>query len=126
MAHVLVFDDDQAIAEMLTMFFEDEGHVVTKVHTADDALMVLRTSLHPLVAVVERDHSSRHPGGPFFEIVRDQPDLYSQHRYIALHAWQLSDDEKMLMQSLNVPLMGLPFSLDKLLALVAAAVASFS
>lgn len=124
MAHVLVFHDDPSIRAFLTDVLEMEGYSVTSVGTMEDALMVLRTSLHPLIAIVERDRSSRHPGGPFFEIVRDQPDLYGQHRYIALYTWHLSDTEKALMQSLNVPLLELPFSVDKLFVLIAAAVAS--
>lgn len=126
MAHVLVFHDDLAIACLLTEVIEMEGHAVITVHTADDALMVLRTSLHPLVGVVERDRSSRHPGGAFFEIVRDHPDRYGQHRYIALHSWELSEDETTLMRSLNVSWLALPFSVDEVLALVNEAVASLN
>lgn len=59
MAHVLVLHDDQLVRELLTLICEEDGHNTTSVSTVADALMVLRASLHPIVAVVERDHTSR-------------------------------------------------------------------
>ncbi len=47
MAHVLVFYVEPSIAGLLALACEEEGHVVTTVHMVDDALMVLRSSLHP-------------------------------------------------------------------------------
>jgi CheY-like chemotaxis protein len=121
MAHVLVFYDDSSIAMLLTVICEEEGHAVTRVHSVEDALMVLRSSLHPMIALCERDHSSRNPAGPFFAIIRDHPDLYGQHRYIAFHSWNLSDDEQALLDGLGVPLLGVPFSVQQLIAAIAAA-----
>jgi hypothetical protein len=48
MAHVLVFYDDPSIAMLLAVICEEEGHAVTNVHSVEDALMVLRSSLHPV------------------------------------------------------------------------------
>jgi hypothetical protein len=71
-------------------------------------------------ALCERDHSSRDPAGPFFVIIRDHPDLYGQHRYIAFHSWNLSDDEQALLDGLGVPLLGVPFSMQQLIDAIAA------
>lgn len=116
MAHVLVFYDDRLVRLLLTEICEMDEHAVTAVDTADDALMVLRTTLHPLVAIVYCGPRSITPQGPFFAIVRDHPELYGQHRYIALRARTLSDDEKALMRSLSVRLLTLPFRSEDLLS----------
>jgi len=120
MAHVLVFYDDSSIAMLIAEICEEEGHAVTVVHSKEDALMVLRSSLHPMIALCERDHSSRDPAGPFFVIIRDHPELYSQHRYIAFTSWNLSDDEQALLDGLGVPLLGVPFSVQQLIYAIAA------
>lgn len=123
-AHVLVFNDDSVIRRVFTYVCEDAGHTVTAVSTVEDALMVLRTTLHPLVAIVERDHSSRHPETPLFPTIRQHPDLYGQHRYIAVHAWELSDDERATLRAMGVWIMTMPFSVDTLCAYIADAVAA--
>jgi CheY-like chemotaxis protein len=120
MAHVLVFYDDSSIAMLIAEICEEEGHAVTVVHSKEDALMLLRSSLHPMIALCERDHSSRDPAGPFFVIIRDHPELYSQHRYIAFTSWNLSDDEQALLDGLGVPLLGVPFSVQQLIYAIAA------
>jgi len=120
MAHVLVFYDDSSIAMLIAEICEEEGHAVTVVHSKEDALMLLRSSLHPMIALCERDHSSRDPAGPFFVIIRDHPELYSQHRYIAFTSWNLSDDEQALLDGLGVRLLGVPFSVQQLIYAIAA------
>ena len=126
MAHVLVFQDEAMIADMIAEFCEAEGHCVTRASTVEDTLMILRASLHPLIVIAERDHSSLHPDGPFFVTIRDHPEFYAQHRYIAIHWWKLTEDEQALMRELGVPLLHGPFDLYHLLALVDAATASLA
>jgi CheY-like chemotaxis protein len=120
MAHVLVFYDEPSIAGLLALACEEEGHVVTTVHMVDDALMVLRSSLHPLVALCDHDLIFRHPSESFFAIIRDHPELYGQHRYIAFTSWSLSDDEQVLLDEVGVPLVSAPFSLMEVVDLIAA------
>lgn len=125
MAHVLVFYDDSSIAMLIAEICEEEGHAVTVVHSVEDAHMVLRSSLHPMIALCERDHSSRDhssrdPAGPLFAIIRDHPELYGQHRYIAFTSWSLSDDEQALLDEVGVPLISVPFSLQQLIDAIAA------
>lgn len=126
MAHILVFQDDPAIACIIAETCEEEGHLVTKASTVEDTLMILRTSLHPLIVIAERDHSSQHPDGPFFVTIRDHPEFYAQHRYIAIHYWKLTEEENTLMNELGVPLVRGPFDVDHLLALVDTAAASLA
>ena len=57
MAHVLVLYADSSIASLLAQICQEVGHAVTRVCTVDDALIVLRSSLHPLNALCERAHS---------------------------------------------------------------------
>ena len=120
MAHVLVFYVEPSIAGLLALACEEEGHVVTIVHTVDDALMVLRSSLHPLVALCDHDLIFRHPSESFFATIRDQPEQYGQHRYIAITCRPISDDEKALLDELGVPLVSAPFSLIEVMDLIAA------
>lgn len=120
MAHMLVFYDDPSIAMLLTQICEEEGHAVTNVHSEEDALMVLRSSLHPIIALFERNHSSHDPARPFFVIIRDHPELYGQHRYIAFDSWNLSDDEQALLDELGVTLLSVPFALPQLIDAIAA------
>jgi hypothetical protein len=124
--HVLVFWDEPAILHLVTQVCTEEGYAVTTVRTVADALMVLRTSLHPIVALCERDHSSLPPDGPFFQHIYDRPDLYGQHRYVAFHSWQLSPEEQALLDALGVPLVSVPFSLTMLLEQIEQAVVSLA
>jgi CheY-like chemotaxis protein len=119
MAHVLVFYDDPSIAMLLAMICEEEGHAVTTVHSVEDALMVLRSSLHPMIALCERDHSSHDPAGPFFVTIRDHPELYGQHRYVAFTSWNLSDDERALLDEVGAPLISVPFTSSQLIYAIA-------
>lgn len=110
---------------MLIFVCEDAGYPVTSVETLDDALMVLRTSLHPLITIVEGHYRFRGTFNAFFEHIRDHPNWYGQHRYIAL-ASPSSDDEEALLHTLNVALLPHPFPIDKLVDLIAHAAAALS
>lgn len=124
--HVLVFHDNPSVRDLLTTVHEEEGYLVTSVGTMDDALIILRASLHPLVAIVGNDLSSVHPLGSFFEIVRDHPNWYGQHRYVAFHSWDLSETDEALLCELGVTVLRQPFDTDDLLKLVAEAAASLT
>jgi hypothetical protein len=126
MCDILVFHWDVAIAQMLQEICTLEGYNVTRTSSVEDrlveeALEALRTAPHPLIVLAERDHSSLYPGGPFFEIIRDHPDLYGRHRYIAIHWWSLSEAEIALLDGLGVPRLQGPFTVDQLLDVLAAA-----
>lgn len=117
-AHVLIFHDWYPIAELLAMACEEEGHHITKTDTVEDTLAALQSSPHPLVVVAERDHSSLHPSGPFFHIIHEHPDLYGRHRYIAMHAWKIPEDERGLMDEMGIPLVAVPFDVQAMMQMV--------
>jgi hypothetical protein len=120
MRDILVFHWDVSIAQMLYEIREMEGYNVTRTSTVEKTLEALRTAPHPLIVLAERDHSSLHPDGPFFEIIRDHPDLYGRHRYFAMHSWSLSEEEIALLDGLGVPRLKVPFPVDQLFVLLAA------
>jgi DNA-binding NtrC family response regulator len=127
MAHVLVYEDDMDIQSLLANVLEEEGYLVTTASTAEDALMILRTSLHPLIVVADGDYSFIPPDGPFFVSIRDHPEYYAQHRYIAIHGRNLTEDEEALMRELGVLLLlSMPFDFDHLFALLRAAATSLA
>lgn len=117
--HVLIFDEDPDYAWLLTAICEGEGYTVTVTHTVDDALMVLRTTLHPLIVVTEYDYIILHTDGTFFQTIRDHPDLYGQHRYITLHWRTLSGEEVALLDGVSVLRISRPFQWQELIAILA-------
>ncbi|MFI5275007.1 MAG: hypothetical protein ACHQ4H_18405, partial [Ktedonobacterales bacterium] len=112
--HVLVFCDEPGIAGLFACVCEDEGYLTSVTDTVDDTLTVLRTSLHPLIVIAERDHSSSHPDGPFFQTIHDHPDLYGRHRYIATHAWEIAKAERQMLDAMGVRVFGVPFPIEQL------------
>lgn len=123
--HVLVFSDNQNIVYMLEAILEEEGYVVTSASSMDDALMVLRTSLHPLVVLVEHSVRLKSLVGAFFGAVRSHPEWYGQHRYLAICPYSLPADVEDLLETLHVRQLHIPFNIDPdLLPLVAEAAAS--
>lgn len=116
--HVLIFHSDPSIARMLATVCEVERFGVTTTHTVDDTLMMLRSSLHPLVAVADHDHCAVHPDPPFYGTIRDYPDTYGQHRHIAIHWWQLSDEDEALLDELGVSRLQGPFPIQDFVTLL--------
>jgi DNA-binding response OmpR family regulator len=114
MRDILVFHDDICVAKMLYEVCTLDGYTVTRTSMVEETLEALRTAPHRLIVLAERDHSSHHPGGPFFEIIRDHPDLYGRHHYIAIHWWQLSEEEVALLDGLGVPRLKGPFTMQQL------------
>lgn len=124
MRHVLVFHGDPSVRQLLAVAFDREGYAVTKVATIDDALMTLRAALHPIVTFLQLDPYPQPPPGSFFQRVSDQPELYGQHRFVAMHARTLSEDEQKLLADVGVSLVGRPISIERILEMVARTFAS--
>ena len=124
MRHALVFAGDNGLRSLLATVLEEEGYAVTRVMTTDDALMTLRSALHPIVTLVQLDYLTEPSTMSFFERVHDDPDRYGQHRYMAISAWYHSQDELDLLAGLGVPLLPAPFTLEQLIQLVERAFAS--
>lgn len=115
MAHVLVYVDDSMMCPMLGDFCESEGHTVTATQTLDDALMVLRTSLHRVVAVMEWNHAWRHPYHDFFALRDANPEWYAQHGYIGIRWWTLSEEEQAVLAAAGVRILFSPFDFGDLI-----------
>jgi hypothetical protein len=124
MGHVLVHWDEAIFRNLFADICRIEGHDVIEVSTVEDALMVLRTTLHPLVGILERDHSSLHPDYPLFPTIRAHPELYGQHRYVTVHWWRLSDEDEALLRELSVAHTTGPCTVEWLVAAVNDAIAS--
>ena len=116
--HVLVFCDELAIADLFAGVCEDEGYVTSVTNSVEDALAALRSAISPLVVIAERDHSSLHPDGPFFQTIHDHPDLYGRHRYIATHAWEIPKAERQMLDAMGVRVFGVPFPIEHLIRAV--------
>jgi CheY-like chemotaxis protein len=124
MKHILVLSAEPSIRSLLSEILELEGYSVTKVAGVDDALMILRSALHPILAVVQLDAYSQPPPLSFFEQVRDQPDRYSPHHFMATSSWSYSEEDLEFLAALNAPLLQSPFTADELLTVVAEVAAS--
>lgn len=124
MRHVLVFHDDPSVRQLLAVAFDGQGYTVTQVETMDDALMTLRAALHPVVTFLQLDRYPQPPPGSFFQRVSDHPELYGQHRFVAMHVRTLPEDEQQLLAGVGVSLVTTPISIARILELVADAFAS--
>lgn len=120
MARVLILHDESIHKRLLAGICECEGHeIVAAVDTVEEALAVLRSSLRPLVAILERDHSSLHPELPLFPTIYQNPESYRHHRYIAIHCWELSEEEQALLDELQVIVFSSPYHTEALMEAVA-------
>lgn len=119
MAHVLVYYPDRAIRQLVSEMCEIEGHNVTRVDTLDDALMVLRASLHRIVAILDWDHDWQHPYRDFFALRDANPDWYAQHGYIGLRWRPLTEEDEAVLAADGVRIFRGPFMAEDLLRAVA-------
>lgn len=119
MAHVLVYYPDQPIRQLIGDICEFGGHTVIPAETLADALMVLRTSLHRVVAVLDWDHDWQHPYLDFFALRDANPDWYAQHGYIGLRWLPLTGEEAAVLAAADVRIFRGPFRPSELLRMVA-------
>lgn len=118
MAHVLVYWDEPMLCRLIGDMCEFEGYSVTTASTSDDALMVLRTSLHRVVAIMEWNHIWRHPYRDFFALRDANPEGYAHHGYIGIRWWPLTDEERAVLAAAGVRILPWPCEFDDLLRMV--------
>lgn len=118
MAHVLVYYPDRPLRQLVGDICEIEGHRVTGVGTLDDALMVLRSSLHRIVAILDWDHDWQNPSEDFIALRDAHPDWYAQHGYIGLRWRSLADEDAAALEAAGVRLFRGPFPAEELLRAV--------
>ena len=119
MAHVLVYYPDRPIRQLVSAICEAEGHTVTAVDTLDDALMVLRASLHRIVAILDWDHDWQHPSLDFVALRDAHPDWYAQHGYIGLRWHELTAEDAAALAAAGVRIFRGAFAAEDLLRAVA-------
>jgi DNA-binding NtrC family response regulator len=119
MADVLLLADDQMVGRMLRDFVEDEGHQVIAVEEGEHALIQLRATLHPVVAILFDV-----PLGPtlaeLLTTLHAERQELAPHAYIAVittsRSLNLAEDIPPVMRDLEVAVFATPFDVYKLLA----------
>jgi DNA-binding NtrC family response regulator len=126
MAEVLLLTDDQMVGTMLRETLDQEGHRVVAVEEGEHALIQLRATLHPVVAIL----IDRTPNPTLAELlttIHTERQELAPHAYIAvtssLHS-QL-DAIPQVLADLDVSLLIPPYDLDRLLAEVSRLAARF-
>lgn len=119
MKHVLVVDDDQEIRHSLRFLLLDAGYDMIEAADGPSALDALRTSPHPLVALVDLLMPGM-SGVDLLDAVANDPDLAGRHAYLVVTA-----DNRALRQSavpsverLGAGIVQKPFDVDELLTAI--------
>lgn len=115
MRHVLIYSEERGLRRFLGLVLQSKGYVITEVAVMDQALMTLRSTLHPVVTVMQLDTPSGPGGMAFFERIRAAPDLYGAHRFVAASSGAYSQDELDLLDGLGVTVLHPPFAVEELL-----------
>ena len=124
MAHVLIYSDDETKTIALEMLCVEEGHSVTVAQSAEATLMALRTSLHPIVTILDSSASQFTLEHTLAALAADYA-RYGEHRYIAIYYSSPREEERALLEELAVAVLGVPFDLPDVAALIAESAASF-
>lgn len=85
MAHVLIVDDNTSTRRMLAELMELEGHTATEAGDGLIGLMVLSSTLHPLVVIMSHLMPVM-TGAEAMALVADDPELAAFHEYIFVTA----------------------------------------
>lgn len=118
--HVLIVDDDEAVAESCRRVLEMEGMTVRRVGTVDAALHALDE--RPDVDLVLTD--IKMPGREGYELIPSARQINPSLRFLVMTGFQTSASRVQSMESGADGWIGKPFSPDELLAAVRAAVNS--
>jgi hypothetical protein len=120
MTRVFICCSEPIIQDMLVHLCLDEGHqVIGIVPSADQALQVLRTTPHPVVAVVAWDYVGHSPQFPLFPTIGTHSEWYGRHRYVTICWSPLPDDERDTLKKLDAVVVQGPFGTDALFDAVA-------
>jgi CheY-like chemotaxis protein len=120
LAVVLVVEDDEDTRELFRIALEDAGHTVLQAGDGDLALSLMRTSLVPLVVLLDL-YLLGSGDNPVIKAMEADPSLAVAHRVIVLTAG-LVDRAEQALQPVRSRLAGFlakPFHLSELLSLVA-------
>lgn len=96
MAHVLIASKGRRDLVLLAMLLEGQGHRATIAGDGQSAYAVLRSSLHPVVAVLV-GLEAEDAGYEAVRLLASEPELVALHRYILVGA--ANDDIEALLAS---------------------------
>lgn len=119
MARVLVVDDDQDIRDAVRFILEDAGHEVEEASDGKSALRMLRDYPAPLVVLLDL-LIPQLSGIELLEEVIADPQLKARHAYLLMTAdnMTLRQQADQLLPEVSAQIIGKPFDLDKLLAMI--------
>jgi CheY-like chemotaxis protein len=120
---VLVVDDDQTIRGLLRWVLEYAGYAVVEAGSGVEALAILRTSVQPLVVLLDL-LTPECDGHEVLNIVSTDRHLATYHAYVLItgDADLLTPGARAALATLGVPIVAKPVNLDVLYKSVAQAV----
>jgi DNA-binding NtrC family response regulator len=124
-AHVLVVEPDTDISQLVTLILEEEGYRVTCARGGSIGLMVMRSTLHPMVVwVAERlgDLSLEE----FLAAVASDASLECHAPVLFVHHPDAIADLRTKYPALTQRVVGLPVSSDDMLATIGDAATSIA
>jgi hypothetical protein len=107
------------VRRLLTDVCQQEGHDVTHVWGTHETLHYLVTSQGPLIAILEYDLNY-----PLFATIEERPQLYHRHRYVAIHAHELTPEDEAVLHEIGASVFAYPFDLTTFVAATREAAAS--
>ncbi len=122
MACVLIVDDEQDIRDAVRFGLEDAGHEVLEASDGESALRILRESQRRLVVLLDL-LIPQLSGIDLLKAVIADPVLKDQHAYLLMTADSraLRQRAEPLLAQLSARIVGKPFDIDRLLAMIEAA-----
>ena len=115
MARVLIVDDDMAIRQAMRACLEDANHEVMEARDGGRALVILRESPTPLIALVDL-HMPVMSGYDLLQLIADDRELAHRHVYVLVTA---NTESLPVVQAIRSQLVlagiAKPFDLDTLL-----------
>jgi CheY-like chemotaxis protein len=118
-AQVLVVDDDTCVRLMMTTVLEDAGYGVLSAQDGVEALAILRTSVHPLVVLLDW-MMPQMSGEELLQTVKADPELLRQRAFVLVTANAPGRSPHLvdLLRELAIPVLPKPFRLQHLLEIV--------
>lgn len=132
MAHVLAVSRSSTFTRGMLKLLPSEGHTVTVARSDDEALAVLRSSLHPLVVLLDTDSSEIAAGYSLADgyslerlltAAHEAGTAWERHAYIILTFLSLARSAQIddLIAALGATLIPYPLNFEALLAAIAQA-----
>jgi CheY-like chemotaxis protein len=122
MARVLIVDDDQDIRDAVRFILEDVGHEVLDASDGETALQLLRASQQRMIVLLDLLLPQLN-GIDLLKAVIADPLLKERHAYVLMSADSatLRQQAEPLLAEVSAQVVGKPFDMDNLLAMIAQA-----